>query len=292
VFAMLLFALIVAVVTQQVLAYVNDPYSQRMTEVAKFCRFHHVPRGLHEKASAYFEMLYARTPLAKDRDFLAQMTPTLQRQMWDHLLSTTIHQIKILAKVAHGAGGGKLGRMFGDPRLFHIGVYQRLNYMTYAPHETILSAHEGAHEEALRFLRRGEAHAITARGQRAYSLFQVGDVFGERCLLDPPQPEATEFRARTRCDVLSLSKAALLAVVAEHLVPAHRAKLTTDLYAEMARKAELLVAALRNAAADEMAEGRDETERALEEAETQLETLKAGEATEALASIIDAGEDS
>lgn len=170
-------------------------------------------------------------------------------------------------------------------------MYQCLNYMTYAPHETVLAPHDGTHEEALRFIRRGEVQAITVRGRVAYSLFAVGDVCGEQCLLDPPPSDTTEFRARTRCDILSLSKSALLAVVAEHLVPAHRKKLATDLYAELKRKAEMLVSALQSAATEELDEARDEAEQALDEAERQLESLKAAAAVEALSCIIDAGDD-
>jgi hypothetical protein len=61
VIATLLFALIVAVVTQQFFAYVNDPFKLHIADVKQFCRFHRVPRGLHEKTTAFFEAVRAVT---------------------------------------------------------------------------------------------------------------------------------------------------------------------------------------------------------------------------------------
>ena len=59
VLAALLFALVIATVTQQRLSYANDPYNVRMGEVNSFCLFHRVPRGLQDKLTSYFESMCA-----------------------------------------------------------------------------------------------------------------------------------------------------------------------------------------------------------------------------------------
>jgi potassium voltage-gated channel Eag-related subfamily H protein 2/potassium voltage-gated channel Eag-related subfamily H protein 7 len=77
----LLFAFIVAVVTQQRLSYVNDPLHMRMSEVSNFSRFHRLPRGLNEKLTDFFQSMYSNTSVVRDEEILSKMTPTLQDQV-------------------------------------------------------------------------------------------------------------------------------------------------------------------------------------------------------------------
>jgi len=287
VMATLLFALIVAVVTQQFFAFVNDPFKVSMAEVDKFCRFHRVPRGLHEKTTAFFEAVFTHTPIDREPELLAKMTPTLQEHMWTHLLATTIKQCTLLAKVAESEGSGKLGKMFGDPRAFHIGVYKALRYVTYAPREMILIKDQP--NDTLLFLRKGEVHA-SVKGRYLFSLTQVGASCGERCLLEPQEGELIDYDARFRCDLLALNRAQLLATVAEHLVPAHRLKLATDIFGEMLRKGEQTRTALKGVIAGAHASDKHGLLDVLNEIGGKMDALKETHAKDALHAIVAAEE--
>jgi len=116
---------------------------------------------------------------------------------------------------------------------------------------------------------------------------QLGAYCGERCLLEPPEPETADFEARTRCDIFCIVKADLIQLCAEQLVPAHRSKLATDLMDEMVRKADMQLEALRGIVSEGMgtAKEKDELERELEELEEKYEELQNKTAAEALPMI-------
>ena len=291
--AVLLNALIVAVVTQHVIAYASDPFNTRMAEVESFCRFHRVSRGLREKTRAFFEATYTNPPIEYHTDLIDRMTPNLAEQMWTHLLATSIKRIDIFAKIADGpsGGGGKLGKMFADARSFHIAVYRALKYVTYGSGERLITQgemDERVHDKVF-FLRRGEIVACSGKHQ-LFSLAEIGTYCGERCLLDPPEAERTDFEARSRCDIFSLSRTDLINLCAEQLVPAHRLKLTGDLHAEMVRKLQQVVVSLKmvawmikNKDSDEADDIRDE----IEETAAVLKQLRKSPPEEALSILIE-----
>lgn len=102
--------------------------------------------------------------------------------------------------------------------------------MTYSPSERLLPRDVLA--DTLFFLRRGEVYACGDEKRRLYSI-ETGQYFGERCCIEPPQAEAVDFDARTRCDIFCLAKADLLRLVATHLVPDQRMRLAEDVRAEV-----------------------------------------------------------
>jgi len=281
----LLFALVVAVVTQQRLAYANDAFNLKMGEVSNFCRFHRVPRGLQDKLQQFFEAMYTNTSVVTDEELIFKMTPSLQEQVWTHILASTVKKIALFDNLKVNTGG-KAAAFFGETRGFHIGVYQALAYVTYSPKESIIP--KGTIADTLFFVRRGEVHAATpgASKRYLYSISDLGAFFGERCLLEPPEAENVDFDARARCDIFCLAKSDLLQLVAHHLVPAHRQKLATDVFAEITRKADVHVSALKAIAADATDEDAvDDFADEIEPLEAGLKELKETNAREAMPSL-------
>jgi len=205
--------------------------------------------------------------------------------MWTHLLSTTIKQCALLAKVAEGVGGGKVAKMFADPRQFHICVYRALRYIMYAPRDLIIVS--DTPNVDLLFLRRGEMHA-SCKGRLLFSISQAGMSVGERCMLEPAESELIDFDARSRCDVLALNRSDLISAVAEHLVPDHRVKLANDLFAEMARKGEQTRQMLKLVAANASGPDKDSLTTALTDIGEKLDALKDTQAKDAMHAVIDA----
>jgi hypothetical protein len=55
-------------------------------------------------------------------------------------------------------------------------------------------------------------------------------------MLEPAESEFVDFDARSRCDMLALNRSDLIKAIADHLVPAHRLKMATDLFNETVRR--------------------------------------------------------
>jgi len=288
VLSLLLFALVIAVVTQHRLAINSDPFNVKMVEVANFSRFHRLPRGLRDKLSTFFESMYTNTSVVQDEELLAKMSPSLQDQVWAHILAATVKRIRLFTDLNVGTGG-KAAAFFGETRGFQIGVYQALAYVTYSASDVILQ--KGAAANTLFFLRSGSVYATSADTKKThlYSLSEVGQLFGESCLLEPAMTEQVDFVAQSRCGLFGLAKADLLQLVSDHLVPAHRIKLAKDVLKEIVRKAELHVTSLRSLISEASAindEDRQlDIEDEIEPLEANLKELKAQTAQEAMPSL-------
>lgn len=99
-FATLFFAYIIAVVTDQLQAYVNDPRGKAIDDLTLFTRFHDIDaqgeESLGKRLTQYFTTYYASRSMVDEEEILSNLTPSLRDEVMDHLLSSTVRICPLL----------------------------------------------------------------------------------------------------------------------------------------------------------------------------------------------------
>ena len=254
-FATLFFAYIIAVVTDQLGAYVNDPRSNKVDALVAFIRFHKIDSegrdSLGEKLKAYVTNFYASRSMIDEDELIATLTPSLRDAVMDHLLSSTVRTCPLLHPALQIEG-------IEEERVqdFQEAIYRDIRPVCYERRDLVLAKNQKS--EDLYFLRKGQVNAVScAAGGRVgrgggaeYSLDKtlfpiddVGEFFGEQCLLG----EASEvtFIAALRTEVLCVPMDTLIDAANEHLDDELRAQLGESVFEDIERKATLRLWGMR-----------------------------------------------
>jgi len=231
--ATLFFAYIIAVVTDQLQEYINDPRNKAMGELQLFCRFHGVteaPNNLELRLRSYFANYYQNRSMIDDAGMIAKLTPSLKDEVMDHLLFKTVRICPLL----HPPD-------VEEERVqkFQEAIYDVIVPVSFEAKDLILS--KNAHSEDLYFLRRGQVNAVFSRASgfslehTLFPISQVGAFFGEQCLLG----EASEvnFMAACRTDVLCVPRDVLVDAAKEFLDDEMRLMFAEAVWADILHKA-------------------------------------------------------
>lgn len=243
-FATLFFAYIIAVVTNQLNSYVNDPRARALENLKTFTRFYGIPQAgsgsLGERMKTYYQKYYASRSMVPEGEIINNLTPSLRDEVMDHLLANTVR----LCPLLHPPG-------VPEERLqkFQECVYQQIKPVSYAPKVSILL--KGGHTDDLYFLIKGQVHAVTTAGDRGvrmlFPIYACGAFFGEQCLLN--EANEVSYAAELRSEVLCVPKETLIEA-AKLLASSERKALVEHVWADILHKAFLRIWGVRIVLAD------------------------------------------
>ena len=237
--AALFFAYIIAVVTDQLSAYVNDPTNKAMDELTTFIKFHKVPKDIEGRLKTYYASFLSTRSMTDEAKILGNLTPSLRDEVMDFLLQGTVR----LCPLLHDPS-------LEEERLQHFqeAIYDAMKPVTYERQMLVVAKNHKS--EDLYFLMRGQVNAASASAAHVgggaadgkpslehtlFPIFEIGAFFGEQCLLD--EANEVDYLAASRAELLCVPKDVFIRAVREHLDDEMRVVIAEAVWADIVRRA-------------------------------------------------------
>lgn len=168
-FGTIMFSYMLSSVSQQIrkVDLLGAWKTAEVSKVREYLRWRQLPLGLSRRILRFHEQTVAESMsearFHNEASILSQLSPSLRREAYEHLLSATVGSFPLLDLPSHR---------------FRTRTYEHLVPLLYERHETIL--HKGAKSAEMYFLHRGEIEARATDGTAVFPLpADSGAYFGE-----------------------------------------------------------------------------------------------------------------
>ena len=207
----------------------------KFAEIKDFTRWHRMGPDLAARVRKYFDYFYMRKSAMDEEAIVANLAPALQREVISYLLEKTAAQIPMFS-IEYCSYATVEFQLEVHPLL------KPLMYEASVPHHPSLIVPKRARGADLFFLSRGTVAACSSLGERVlFPIVAKGSLLGEHILCNAPAELA--YRAATRCELFSLNKEDLYALLERR--PYARAELAEFVFEDVLRHGMLRYWALR-----------------------------------------------
>jgi CRP-like cAMP-binding protein len=207
----------------------------KFAEIKDFTRWHRMGPDLAARVRKYFDYFYMRKSAMDEEAIVANLAPALQREVISYLLEKTAAQIPMFS-IEYCSYATVEFQLEVHPLL------KPLMYEASVPHHPSLIVPKRARGADLFFLSKGTVAACSSLGERVlFPIVAKGSLLGEHILCNAPAELA--YRAATRCELFSLNKEDLYALLERR--PYARAELAEFVFEDLLRHGMLRYWALR-----------------------------------------------
>ena len=207
----------------------------KFAEIKDFTRWHRMGPDLAARVRKYFDYFYMRKSAMDEDAIVANLAPALQREVISFLLEKTAAQIPMFS-IEYCSYATVEFQLEVHPLL------KPLMYEASVPHHPSLIVPKRARGADLFFLSKGTVAACSSLGERVlFPIVAKGSLLGEHILCNTPAELA--YRAATRCELFSLNKEDLYALLERR--PYARAELAEFVFEDLLRHGMLRYWALR-----------------------------------------------